>query len=490
MNDLAVALNKHGLNFLTDHQYELAESFFREAIVHAQLADAYTNLGVVLYLNKRYDDAAIALHQSCTLRPSHPETLLNLGYCLCLTKDFEGARAAFQRAIDLADLPLAHIALGSLYVELCDLDKAIEHSRIGLRHHPDSVIARDTLREVLHHKGNEAEALAECDILFNLAPEYPQHRYKRSLVMLTYGNPEGWAEHECRYAGYGSRNKLLQSGHENPQWFSRLFGKRWEGQRTEHLMVHTEQGFGDIIQFMRFIPLAAERCAKLSVYLPPALRRLARQSFKLPNLDICDEVPTEFNHYCLIMSLPYLLERTQDIPPPPYLVAGKHSYGEIRRLDGIKIGVAWQGIHSHRDNRWRSMPFETMTRLFSLPANFISLQLPCDIDFSHTPLIDVHPVPIPYDGGMMLDWTETAALIDALDLVICVDTAVAHMAGAIGKPVWLLNRFNTDWRWMLHRTDSPWYPSMRIFRQPKMGDWDSVMETVISELQYLISDDA
>jgi hypothetical protein len=278
-----------------------------------------------------------------------------------------------------------------------------------------------------------------------------------------------------------------------------MFGKRWDGKKTGRLLISTEQGFGDIIQFLRYIPLVIERCDTLLLHLPPSMVRITKQSFPQANIIVSDSVhdpvPAVFDHYCLIMSLAYLLDRTPsdqrlfadyDPPSPPYLFASSNSYGEVRRLPGLKVGLAWTGSKSHPDNRWRSLAFETLAPLFDLPVSFISLQFPCEIDLKPYPITVVHPTPTAFGGTLMIDWTETAALINALDLVICVDTAVAHMAGAINKPIWLLNRYNTDWRWMLKRSDTPWYPSMRIFRQPKMGDWSSVIATVRDELQKLV----
>jgi len=277
---------------------------------------------------------------------------------------------------------------------------------------------------------------------------------------------------------YGYLQGLTERARHDAVWFSRLFDKRWDGRPTRHLLVATEQGYGDVLQFLRYIALASERCEQLSLVVPPSLRRLCRQSITQSNVVVSDEVPEQFDHYCLIMSLGYLLDRIEDIPVAPYLVASNNKYGDVRRLTGLKVGLAWAGSKTHQDDRWRSIPFEKLLPLFDLPVHFVSLQFPSEVNLRPYSILAVHPPPESFDGKLLIDWTETAALIDALDLVIAVDTAVVHLAGAMGKPVWLLNRYNSDWRWLLNRIDSPWYPSMHIIRQPKMGDWDSVIAQV------------
>lgn len=484
MSELSDALNKQGLLFLSVHNHPRAIEFFQEAInVEPTMADAYSNLGVALFMHHRFEDAATVLLQSLALRPDHPETLLNLGYAFWRLSDLHGAKDAFQRAVEVDDMALAHIGLGSIYWDLGDGEMAIHHCQEGLRRAPESVLGHDTLREVYHFRGCEADALAACDAMIEMLPKYPVDKlahkmaaalYKRAMVMLTYDDPAGWAAHECRY---DCLDGLATITAQDAKWFSILFARRWDGKPTGHLVVATEQGYGDVIQFLRYLPLVAARCEKLTLHIPHSLRKLAKQSFNLPNMDIADEFPEVFDHYCLIMSLPYLLDAIDDIPACPYLSASPHKYDEIRELPRVKIGLAWAGSKSLTEDRWRSISFEKMSRLLDLPAQFVSLQFPAE-NLSKYPIIDPQPVQTSFNGKMAIDWTETAGLIDTLDLVISVDTAVVHLAGAMGKPVWMLNRVNTDWRWGLNRSDSPWYPTLRIFRQSKLGDWDTVIETV------------
>lgn len=484
MTTLPDALNQQGLNFLAAGNHPRAISFFRAAIAQdPSLADAYTNLGVTLFMTKQFDAAVVALDESFKLRPDNAENLLNLGYARWRTYDMQGAVDALQRAVELFDQPLAHIALGSVYHEMGNPAGAIHHCLKGLESEPTDILGNDTLREAYIYSGDEDAAMAQCERCLQLYPHRPEHQYKHALVRLIYGHSDGWAGAETRYET--SNDGLSQMGRDDPTFFARLFGRKWDGKPTGRLLIQTEQGYGDVINFLRYLPLAAQRCETLLVHLPEAVRKLVKQSFDIPNMEICADLP-DFDHYCLLLSLPYLLDEIEAVPPCPYLVASPDKYGDIRRLPGLKVGIAWEGSRTMPDNRWRSMPFETMKRLLDMPATFISLQVPCEENLRGLPIRSVHMTRINMSGNMLVDWTETAALIDSLDLVISVDTAVAHVAGALGKPIWLLNRYNTDWRWGLKRSDSVWYPSLRMFRQPRMGDWEPVIQEVRTELGLLV----
>jgi tetratricopeptide (TPR) repeat protein len=484
MSDLPQALNQRGLAFLAAKDYGRAIKFFQAAITEdPTLADAFTNLGVAQFMSFAFDGAKDTLQHSLSLRPNHPETLLNLGYVLWRLNDNIGAISTLQQAIAIKDdLGLAHIALGSVFWEIGISALAIHHCRRGLETEPDAMLGYDTLREVFHYDGREAEGYAICDEMIRRWPQQRTHEHKKAMMMLTFRNPEGWPAHECRYDGIEG---ITQIARDDPVWFSRLYGNKWEGQHSRHLLVVTEQGYGDVIQFLRYLPLAAARCDKLTLHIPESLRKLVAESFNIPHMVIDPEMPDDFAHWCLILSLPHMMGDTEHIPAPPYLVASQHRYDEVRRLPGPRVGIVWEGNKTMPDDRWRSMPFETMARLFDLPASFVSLQFPCTIDLRPYPITVVHPVKIMFSGNLDIDWTETAALLATLDLVIGVDTAVVHLAGAMGKPVWLCNRYNTDWRWGLQRSDSPWYPSMRIYRQSRMGlgKWDEVIDQVIADLK-------
>jgi hypothetical protein len=260
------------------------------------------------------------------------------------------------------------------------------------------------------------------------------------------------------------------------------------------LLLHAEQGLGDTLQFCRYAPLVARRCGKVYLEVPRALLRLLRQSLGAENLEVIPRLADfpatqalpRTDYHCPLLSLPRVFGTSLvDVPADiPYLAADAAQAAawsqRLADLPGRKVGLVWAGLPQYADDAHRSLPLAQLAPLGGVVGvTFISLQ-------TGAAAVQAGAVP----PGMTLhdasaglgDFADTAALIAALDLVISVDTAAAHLAGALGRPVWLLNRFDTDWRWMTDRADSPWYPAMRIFRQPRRGDWDSVISQIRAEL--------
>jgi hypothetical protein len=274
------------------------------------------------------------------------------------------------------------------------------------------------------------------------------------------------------------------------------------------VLLHAEQGFGDSIQFIRYAPLVAQRGGHVIVQCQPGLETLLAGVEGISQIITRDEPLPDFDLHCPLMSLPWVFATRLDTIPAaiPYLRANTEKVAHWRerlareqstsgetgpsRCDTLKIGLVWAGEarphrpHVNRINRRRSMSLSQFAPLAQVPGvAFISLQKGKSAEQAQT---------LP-PGMRLLDWTaelndfaDTAALIEALDLVISVDTSVAHLAGALGKPVWLLNRFDTCWRWLLDRSDSPWYPTMRLFRQPQPGAWAPVIAEVREQLKLLV----
>jgi tetratricopeptide (TPR) repeat protein len=421
--------------------------------------------GILKVAHGAYQEGVALLRRTLKRDPHHPDALLALGYGLWRIDDPYGSIDAFRRAIAAADMPLAHVGLGCVLWDVGDIRGTVHHCQRGLEKDPTNLLALCMLREVAHYGGDEDAALAACDRVIALRPDDPVQRHKRAMVMLAYDDPAGWEANECRYEAL---DWLREIAKWDARWRS-LFSQRWTGEPVDHLVIGTEQGYGDFVQFLRYLPMAAERCKKVSLCVDASMHRLIEQSFSLPNVTIGPAAPDNFDAFCLIMSLPYLLDMTSSVPPAPYL-RGTLDYPEIRALPGHKVGLVWEGSNRQDENRYRSIPFKTFLPILDVPnISFVSLQLPCKENLRSYKI-----VPTPY----IADWSNTAALVEALDLVISVDTAVAHLAGALGKPVWLLNRFNGCWRWGFDRETTPWYPSMRIFRQPKLGSWDAVIHRI------------
>ena len=322
------------------------------------------------------------------------------------------------------------------------------------------------------------EALAACERAIALKPEFPVARSNRAMMLLLKGEfAKAWAEYEWR----------LQRGDIAPP--RGLSQPQWKGEDPAGLaiLIHAEQGVGDSIHFIRYAPLLAARGARVIVECQPELVALFRTVEGVERVLAAGETLPAFDRHVPMMSLPFAFHTTLDAIPArvPYLRADEtrvKAWAERVAREGgrMKVGVAWAGKPSHKDDHLRSLRLSAFAPLAEAKGvSFYSLQK------SEAAAQAKDPPP-----GMALidltdeikDFADTAALLVNLDLVIAVDTAVIHLGGALARPVWTLLHFVPDWRWMLDREDSPWYPTMRLFRQPAPGDWPAVLHRVAEEL--------
>jgi hypothetical protein len=308
-----------------------------------------------------------------------------------------------------------------------------------------------------------------------LRADYALAHWNLGLILLSLGDfQRGWAEYEWRWR----RPEYARHDHfKRPRWDGTQLGRR-------RILLHTEQGFGDVIQFIRFVPKVVERGGKVILACHSELRRLLSKIEGVQQWIDPGETLPEFDVHCPLMSLPKVFGTTVQTVPgqAPYLAAGAELAERWRErvegLPGRKVGLAWAGRPGHGNDRNRSIRLNQLEKLGIVAGvSFVSLQKG-EAARQQTP------------GLTITDWTadlndfaDTAALIANLDLVIAVDTAVAHLAGALGKPVWVLLPFVPDWRWMLDREDSPWYPTMRLFRQPAIGDWETPISRIVEALK-------
>jgi hypothetical protein len=339
----------------------------------------------------------------------------------------------------------------------------------------------------LHRKGRPDLAAAAYRDAIRLDPETSEAPNNLAMALLLQGDyAEGWRAHEKRWLSRPLR--LGVRPFTQPLWNGELGPKR--------LLIHAEQGLGDTLQFCRYLPLI-DPSHKIVFEVQPPLVQLMRQ---LPGVEAVvtrDGPLPDFDAHCPIMSLPFVFKTTLDNIPnqTPYLRADPAKVsGWATRMapaKGLRVGLVWAGGARPNQpdlepvNRRRSMALATFAPLAQTHGvSFVSLQKGPPAAEAHTP-----------PPGMALfdftddlhDFTDTAALVETLDLVISVDTAVAHLAAAMGKPVWLLNRHDTCWRWLLNRDDSPWYPTLRLFRQPAPGDWDAVVMDIALALKHAVS---
>lgn len=493
----AEALCRAVLNALPDHAdarhlvgvaelergaFQAAAATIARAVELAPDAALYRcNLGVARQKSGDRTGAKAAFLQALRLKPAYPDALSNLGGLL----DDEGrpaeALAAFRAAIALrASHADAHNNMGAALRHLKRDDEAIAAFRQAIALRPGMVEAHDNLALALHDRGDMAEAIAAYDAGLARHPNHPKARWGRALALLAAGDfGRGWPEYEWRWR---------VPDHPAPRRFAQ---PPWDGGALagRRLLLHTEQGLGDAIQFVRYAPLLAARGAAVMLEAPGPLIGLLRSLPGLTHLIERGAALPPFDSHAPLLSLPGLCGTTLDTIPVdlPYL-APPADLADVwaRRLagrPGLKVGLVWRGNPDHRSDRERSLPPDELAPLLApllaVPGvSWLSLQK------------DARPEELAALGGAVDDagarlesFAHTAAVVSNLDLVVSVDTAVAHLAGALGRPVWILLASNPDWRWMHDRADSPWYPSARLFRQGAPGDWAAVVAAMAAALE-------
>jgi len=471
--NLGIALKDQG-------RLEEAASAYRRAIaVQPDYADAHDNLGNVLADLGRPGEAVPCYRQAIALRPGNPVTLNNIGIALKQTGQLQEAATLYRQAVALKpDYVEAHNNLGNALKELGQLDEAAQCFQRVLAMRPELADAHSNLGNVLLAQGHADEAAEAYGRAIALNPDYAEARNNLALIQLLNGDFEqGWKGYEWRWklkVAVAPRRDFGQ-----PEWC----GGQLAGERV---LVHAEQGFGDAIQFCRYIPLVAQRGAKVILEVQPELKRLMAGLAGVHELATMGEALPAFDCHIPLLSLPRVLGTRLDTVPAdiPYLQAPPDLVEAWREklsgITGLRVGLAWAGSPQHMNDRNRSLALATLAPLAAVGcATYIVLQKGPAAAQAATPPAGMKLVE---PGAELGDFADTAAVIANLDLVIAVDTAVAHLAGALGKPVWLLLPFSGEWRWLEERSDSPWYPGMRLFRQPRPGAWGEVMEGVVREL--------
>jgi len=476
------AQNGLGIALKNEHQPTEAIAAFQQALALRPLyAEAWYNLGNTFQLVERWADALEAYGKAQPLGPPSHDVLNNLGLALWNLREFTGAAAAHEKAVTLK--PDSADAYNNWGNDLLALGRHKEAAAKFER----AASLRPGYREALCNLGNvfiaQNRADEAIDAYRRAAADtaFPDANYNEALALLLKGDfARGLPKYESRWT---SKSSGLQ-----PRNYSQ---PRWQGEdiagRT--LLLHSEQGLGDTLQFIRYIPLVAQRGAKIILCVQPPLKNLLAAFPGVDRVQTNSESLPPFDFYCSLLSLPLVFKtELHSIPasvpyvaPPPEKAALWHA--KFAASKGLKVGIVCSGNPKHKNDHNRSLPlsaFAPLTALTGGPLYVVQKDLkPADAATiaSSNAFIDLSPE--------LADFADTAAIIANLDLVISVDTSVVHIAGALGKPVWTLLPYAPDWRWMLSREDSPWYPSLRLFRQPAPGNWTSVMDRVSAALKTL-----
>jgi tetratricopeptide (TPR) repeat protein len=467
-----------------------------EAIAHVeravrlapQVALFHANLGEMYRLAGRPKLAAQEARRALEIDPRMPAALSNLGVALYELRDYEEAARAQRRAIAIqGDFAEAYSNLGNALHPLRRFDEAITAYRRAIELKPNYADAWANLGTTLHHSGSFADAMVALRHAIALAPQHANAHSGLGILLLMRGDlGEGWDEYEWR---------LRSSERKGPR-FPEI---PWQGESLAgaHIYVQAEQGFGDTLQFARYLPRLAARARAVTVRVHQQLVSLLRGS--LPGITVLGDRgdPAPYQCDCVLMSLPRLFRtRLETIPAQtPYLkVPGEPAQRWRRRLaamNGVKVGLVWAGNPEHANDFRRSVDLKALAPVLSVRgASFVSLQVgPRAADIKKLSATRKRGTAIEDLSPAFTDFVETAAAVEALDLVITVDTAMAHLAGGLGKPVWVLLPQVTDWRWLLGREDCLWYPTMRLFRQGSGEGWSEVIARLAAELEAVAQGD-
>jgi tetratricopeptide (TPR) repeat protein len=514
-NELGILLAQRG-------EMEQAVGSFRNALERRPgYSAALANLGLALARQGRLPEAITCYQRALCLQPDSAEAHVNLGNAYREQGKLEAAAAAYQRALEIQPtLTEAHLALGQTLARQGRLAEAAQRYRQGLHVRPEGTALRTALGNVLQkqdrleeaadvlqralagdpssaeahnafgiveaRRARPEQALACFERALQLQPELADAHTNRALVLLLMGDyARGWAEYEWRW----------RSGYAAPRSFPQPL---WDGSPLEGrtILVHTEMGIGDTLMFVRYARVLQQRGGRVVLECPPNLVRLLSRCAGVEQVVARGQALPAFDIHAPLMSLPYLCRTTLATIPAevPYVTAEPDlvaQWGlELQAEPGLRIGIVWQGGLASPTSRIRAVPLAAFAplawvpgvRLFSLQKGYGSEQL--QEVAGRFPIIDL---------GHRLDedtraFVDTAAVLSNLDLVISSDTSMVHLAGALGRPVWVAMVHPSEWHWLRDRTDSPWYPTLRLFRQEKSGEWGPVFRRMAAELRQKVSE--
>ena len=488
------ALNNRGNALRSLLRFEAAVADYDRAIeLCAPLPEPHFNRGLALHELRRLDEALASFDRAISLRPGYAAAHFARGNVLKDARQLTAALASYDQAIAAqSGFAEAFCNRGNVLGELERLDEALASYATALALAPGRADTHCNAGKLLCELGRDAEALASLDRALALAPGHATARFTRAFVYLVCGDlARGFREFEWRWEDPHCVTRLEKRTFAQPQWQGEecLEGKT--------ILVYCEQGLGDTLQFCRYLPLLAARGATVIVEAPQPLHGLLQVSGGVASCLLRGETIPPFDCHCPLLSLPLAFKTALATIPAavPYLRARAERVGFWKEKLGERtrprVGLVWSGgLRPDQPELWsvnhrRNIPLALLAPLQHPGIEFFSLQKgqPAEGElaallergWTGPPMVDV--------TRELTDFEETAALIAQLDLVIAVDTSTAHLAAALGKRVWLLNRFDTCWRWLRERSDSPWYPTLRLYRQRRRGDWVEVVQRVRADLE-------
>lgn len=480
---------RHSLGdiYLTKKDFERAYFCYQEVLkLQPDSSPCHHQLGRIAVLQNRMQTAVGHYRAAIALDPQNAEAYSDLGKIMIALDDIAAADQFFRLALSLQpDLVEAQCNLGNTLRKQNRIAEAIGFYRRVLSRYQENSAKDSIYWQVQNNlalsllQSGENDAAIDCyRQALAMDPQNALLHTNFAYLLLSLGHfQEGWLEHEWRWSMADFSTKIRDFG--CPQW-------KGEPLHGGTVLLHCEQGLGDTIQFVRYAPLLAGRDGKVILEVQPRLQRLLSDMPGVTQVISRGEPLPEISWHCPLMSLPLAFGTTlETVPAPSSYISVIKEPRQFSTNTELRVGLSWAGSPNNPHNSYRSIPLRQFIPLSSLPdITFYSLQFGEGVQqiaevSSELPLIDA--------CSQHKDFAESAAFLAGLDLVITIDTAIAHLAGALGIPVWiLLAHSRADWRWMLHRKDSPWYPSARLFRQRNPDDWESVILQVREALQRLL----
>jgi tetratricopeptide (TPR) repeat protein len=469
------------------------ESFDRAIVLNAADAEVHNSRGSTLARYGKYPEALASYGRALQLRPQFPEAHSNRANVLAELRRWHEAVAGYDCAITLKpDLIEAHINRANALVALDQLEAAVAGYGRALALRPDHGEALRARGLAQARSGYCAQAMNDYTRALDIDPNDAKTHVNRALLRLRLGNyAEGWREFDWRWMLTSDVFRNERRSYSQPRWtgVEPLAGKT--------LFLHSEQGLGDNIQFCRYVPLLAALGVKVVLEAHPPLVALLSTLDGVAQITVRGETPPAFDYYCPLLSVPAAVRTTLSNVPAqvPYLKCNaakvRHWKERLGQRSGKRVGFVWSGgYRPDQPQLWsandrRNIPLAKFAALEIPDLEFHSLQKgeTARAELAHVTDARWNGPSILDHTGELHDFSDTAALISQMDLIISVDTSVAHLAGALGLPVWILNRFDSCWRWLMNRSDSPWYPTARLYGQETAGDWDGVMSRVRADLE-------
>ncbi|MBU3558516.1 tetratricopeptide repeat protein [Polynucleobacter sp. Nonnen-W13] len=484
--DYAEAHSNRGNTLKALERFDEALASYDSAIdIKPNYTVAYYNRGLALQELERFDEALVSYDQAISLESDYAEAYSDRGNTLQKLKRFDEALVSYDKAISLKpDYAQAFYNRGTSLQEIQHYDEALASYDKSISLKPDYAEAYSNRGNVLKEMGHFDGALASYYKGISIKPDSAEIHWNLSLCHLLLGNfQDGWQGYEWRWKNEKIAPFKNKRGFTEPLWLGEqpLIGKT--------IFLHAEQGLGDTIQFCRYVPLVAQLGAKVIVaWQAPLVNLLKNLEGVSQVITVGDTLPV-FDYQCPLMSLPLAFKTELDsIPLAPQCITsdmGKVAKWEAKlgKKTKLRVGLVWSGSTIHKNDHNRSLTLSQLLPYLPPQIDYVCLQK--ELRVVDQALLEQHPE-IQYFGDALEDFTDTAALCELVDVVISVDTSVAHLAGMLGKPTWVLLSFSPDWRWLLDRDDSPWYPSVKLYRQTEINDWDSVLKRTKADLEKMV----